>query len=65
MTHSLDLHFKIWNDERGFFDMIICEPKSGFAAKWEFPLSFDEHPEFNEWIGNEIYSWIAIWADGK
>lgn len=46
------------------FDMEIYEPESGESdMMWPQPLSFDEHPEFNEVIGNEIYSWLRIWKE--
>lgn len=60
-THSLDVDITIKDD--GFFTLTVFEPESGLAQRWEFPLSFDEHPEFNEKIGNEIYSWISLWSD--
>lgn len=41
----------------------ICEPESGERTVIEAPLSFDEHPEFSEAIGNEIYSWLSLWSD--
>lgn len=39
------------------------EPESGESSRIVTPFSPDEHPEFNERIGNEIYSWITLWAD--
>lgn len=41
----------------------VYEPESGECTTLEGPLSFDEHPEFNEAIGNEIYSWLSLWSD--
>lgn len=31
----------------------------------QLPYSPDEHPEFDTAIGEEIYSWISLWADQK
>lgn len=41
----------------------VYEPESGECTSLNAPLSFDEHPEFNEAIGNEIYSWLSLWSD--
>ena len=41
----------------------VSEPESGENSRIVAPLSPDEHTEFNERIGNEIYSWITLWAD--
>lgn len=41
----------------------VYEPESGECTTLKEPLSFDEHPEFNEAIGNEIYSWLSLWSD--
>lgn len=41
----------------------VYEPESGECTTLKGPLSFDEHPEFNEAIGNEIYSWLSLWSD--
>ena len=41
----------------------VYEPESGECTTLKGPLSFDEHPEFNEAIGNEIYSWFSLWSD--
>ena len=31
--------------------------------QYQFPYSPDEHPEFDERFGQEIYSWISLWMD--
>lgn len=41
----------------------IYEPESGECSQIDAPLSFDEHPEFDKNIGDEIYSWLSLWAD--
>lgn len=47
----------------GEFDVEVYEPESGDYCCITSPLSYDEHPEFDEKIGNEIYSWISLMAD--
>lgn len=39
------------------------KPESGECSQIDAPLSFDEHPEFDKNIGDEIYSWLSLWAD--
>lgn len=58
--HSLELTFRIDGDH---VEADVYEPESGDIAQFEFMLSPDEHPEFNDKIGNEIYSWLKLWAD--
>ena len=41
----------------------VLEPESGERGRIVVPFLPYEHPEFNERIGNEIYSWITLWAD--
>ena len=47
----------------GDVEVTIYEPETGDVVWDRIPYSPDEHPEFNEWIGNEIYSWISLMAD--
>ena len=61
MQKNLDLTIQIKDDS--WFEIYVYEPESGEQAHFEFPLSFDEHPEFDEAIGMEIYSWLSLWAD--
>lgn len=45
----------------GRFDELtvdFLEPESGEESRITVPYSPDEHPEFNERIGNEIYWWV-------
>lgn len=39
----------------------IYEPESGEESFVQCQYSPDEHPEFNENIGNELYSWLSLW----
>lgn len=39
----------------------IYEPESGEESFVQCQYSPDEHPEFNEDIGNELYSWLSLW----
>lgn len=41
----------------------VCEPESGECTKMQFTYSPNEHPQFDEAIGTEIYSWISLWMD--
>ena len=45
------------------FELDIYEPETGECSQMNCALSFDEHPEFNQAIGNEIYSWLSLWMD--
>ena len=47
----------------GSFEVDVYEPDSGEVLQMQHPLSFDEHPDFDAAIGNEIYSWLSIWAE--
>ena len=55
MEKNLELTIRMDND--------IYEPESGECSQIDAPLSFDEHPEFDKNIGDEIYSWLSLWAD--
>ena len=46
-------------DENYNVDVRVKDVETGFTNFCHVPYSPDEHPEFNEWIGNEIYSWLA------
>ena len=42
----------------GGFTATLSEGESGdHTSRW-FPHSPDEHPEFDDWIGAELYDWI-------
>lgn len=41
----------------------VTEPQTGECQVIQQPLMFDEHPEFNETIGNEVYNWLGLWKD--
>lgn len=47
------------------FEVDVYEPESGEVTQMQFPLSPDEHPEFDKAIGDEIYSWLTLWAGQK
>ena len=57
------LEITIEANANGCFDVGVYEPETGDWAPFEFPFSPDEHPEFNEAIGNEIYSWVSMLYD--
>ncbi len=60
MQRNLELTIRLNEDT---FEVDVYEPESGEVTQMQFPYSHDEHPEFDEKIGEEIYSWISLWAD--
>ena len=52
------------NEGIGTFDVDILEGESGIVDHIrDVPFSPDEHPKFNDAIGNEIYSWVQLMMD--
>ena len=52
------------NKDIGTFDVDILEGESGIVDHIrDVPYSPDEHPKFDEAIGNEIYSWAMLMMD--
>lgn len=43
--------------------IVVTEPESGVVGQFNFVYSPHEHPEFDRVIGNEIYSWLSLWAN--
>ena len=60
VERSLDVSICLYDRD---FIVSILDPESGISKEAMFGYSFDEHPEFNEVIGDEIYSWISLWKD--
>ena len=60
IERHLDLTIRINNGE---FEVEVYEPESGEIVQFQHPLSFDEHREFDEAIGQEIYSWLSLWSE--
>ena len=60
MEKNLELTIRMDNDH---VEIDIYEPESGECSQIDAPLSFDEHPEFDKNNGDEIYSWLSLWAD--
>lgn len=60
MERNIDLTIRVNEDG---FEIAVYEPESGECSQKSFSFSPDEHPEFDEFIGNEIYSWLGLWAD--
>lgn len=58
-NRHLELEIRINN---GYVDLDIYEPETGECTKMHHPFSPDEHPAFNEAIGNAIYDWLKIWG---
>jgi hypothetical protein len=60
MSRVLELTIRLNGDD---FEVDVYEPESGEVAQIQYPYSPDEHPEFDKAIGDEIYSWISLWAE--
>lgn len=58
--HSLELTIRL---NEGHVEVDVYEPESGEVVQFEAPLSVNEHPEFDKQIGEEIYSWLSLWAE--
>lgn len=66
LERSLDLTIRLKTNEEGEVSQIeidTLEPESGTPATFTFPYSVEEHPEFDEVMGRELYSWISLWAE--
>lgn len=62
MNRILELTIRL---KEGFFEVDVYEPDSGEITQLEHSFSPDEHPEFDKAIGDEIYSWISLWAEER
>lgn len=58
-----ELNLFIRLSEHGEIITTVSEPESGEQTTLYNEFSPDEHPEFNEQLGNEIYSWLSLWTD--
>ena len=58
-----ELNLFIRLSEHGEIITTVLEPESGEQATLYNEFSPDEHPEFNEQLGNEIYSRLSLWMD--
>lgn len=47
------------------FEVDVYEPESGETITLQHPYSFSKHPDFDQAIGNEIYSWLSLWMDER
>lgn len=43
----------------------VYEPETGEFSQLDYLLSFDEHPEFNQAIGDTIYEWLRRWKEDE
>ena len=63
MDRTLTLKI-VTNAKDNLFNLFVSDEQSGTATHMlNIPFSPDEHSEFNEEIGNEIYSWVQIMMD--
>lgn len=60
LERRLELTFRI---DKEHVEVDVYEPESGEVAQFEAPLSGDEHPEFDQKLGDEIYSWLSLWEE--
>lgn len=58
---NLDIGIKLRSD--GLITVNVYEPETGDTKSIETFFSPDEHPVFNDELGEEIYSWILLWLD--
>lgn len=45
------------------FEVDVYEPETGEVKQMQFPYSLGGNPEFDKAIGEEIHSWISMWAE--
>ncbi len=62
MSRTLELTIRFDGDT---IEVDVYEPESGEIAQLQHPYSPDEHPEFDKAIGDELYSWLNLWAEEK
>lgn len=64
MSEQIERHLDLTIRIRcGKVEIDVYEPESGEVMQMQYPLSFDEHPDFDEAIGREIYSWLGLWSE--
>ena len=61
ISKELNLFIRMY--KHGEIITTVLEPESGEQTMLYNEFSTDEHPEFNEQLGNEIYSWLSLWSD--
>lgn len=59
------LYIDIETEPGGWFDVTISDGESGDHITNTFPFSPEEHPEFNDWVGNELYDWVDWMMEGE
>ena len=57
---EMNLEIKLVKLNDSSFDIEIYEPESGDFTRKTFGYSPDAHPEFDDTLGHEIYSWIIM-----
>lgn len=59
---NLDLGFRLSNN--GACEVCVTEPESGIHKTFEFYYMSDGiHPDFDDDLGREVYSWLSLWID--
>lgn len=57
MERVLELTIRVHKND---FEVDVYEPNTGDCITLQHPYCPDEHPEFDEAIGREIYSWVSM-----
>lgn len=60
-ARTLELSLKVCDDDS--LEVDIQEPISGTIDRLLFTYSPDEHPEFDQFIGNQLYDWLKMWNE--
>lgn len=60
-----ELSITLCIDDEDNYTVEIYEGETGDHVSKTVDYDPTEHPEFNEWIGNEIYSWFEIMTEEK
>lgn len=58
-----NLHITISPRDEYEFRISVSEPETGEHVSRDFLYIPYAHEGLNEWIGNELYSWIAMMMD--
>ena len=61
MKRTLELTIDLHEEN---FSLDIRDPDSCIHNEFFFPYSPFDLADFNQTVGEEIYSWISLWQDG-
>lgn len=60
-ARSLFLTLRVTDDDD--LEVDIMEPQSGEVDRFLFSYSPDEHPDFDQFIGDQLYDWLKLWNE--